>query len=418
MPTKQQLMAAGAPYPPMVQALGSPATKLPDVPASAVFLALYALTGIAHMALYVRNKKGGHKFVLSGAMFAYCLMRVITFALRLATVYNSRNISLNIAAAVFVAVGTVILYVVNFFFAQRLMRARHGHIGWHPSFRFLLPVIPIVLTALCIIMVVVSVIQSFFTLNERTRKIDRHIQQGALTWFTVVAFLPIPIIALVLFLPRKSPIDKFGAGRHRTKVAVLAAASVLLTLGAAFRCGINFLTPVPLGRPSPWYYSKACFYVFDFALEYAVVLAYLVVRVDKRFHVPNGAHGRGAYAAGRAGMVDEKSAVATNGNHAGDADPEAGTRLRTSDGAAATSTSDQRAASMVSNGTGNGTGRAVAMDEETEKDTDADADAASVTSDTYALSINRKSGRYEMRRVSQSTLGANGEVGYVEKSGP
>ena len=59
----------GPPYPPQTQGLGSPPTPIPDVPVAAVFLALYLVTGPPHLALFVRNKKAGHKFPFSMAMF-------------------------------------------------------------------------------------------------------------------------------------------------------------------------------------------------------------------------------------------------------------------------------------------------------------------------------------------------------------
>lgn len=90
-----------------------------------------------------------------------------------------------------------------------------------------------------------------------------------------------------------SELEKFGHGRFRTKIIILVFSSVLLSLGAFFRAGINFV-PRPINNPA-WYHSKACFYIFNFTIEWIVVALYAALRVDKRFIIPNGAHGPGAY---------------------------------------------------------------------------------------------------------------------------
>ena len=92
-------------------------------------------------------------------------------------------------------------------------------------------------------------------------------------------------------------VDKFGQGRFRTKIAILLFSSTILTLGAAFRAGIGYV-PRPRANPA-WYHSKACFYIFNFMIEIIVVYLYAFMRVDKRFHIPNGVHGPGSYSSGQ-----------------------------------------------------------------------------------------------------------------------
>ncbi|KAJ9623282.1 hypothetical protein H2203_006222 [Taxawa tesnikishii (nom. ined.)] len=48
----------------------------------------------------------------------------------------------------------------------------------------------------------------------------------------------------------------------------------------------------------PWYFSKPCFYVFNFVLELLVVYFWAAVRIDNRFHIPDGATGPGSYGGG------------------------------------------------------------------------------------------------------------------------
>jgi hypothetical protein len=56
---------------------------------------------------------------------------------------------------------------------------------------------------------------------------------------------------------------------------------------------------VPRSQPLPAYYSRACFYVFNFVVEIIAVYLYAFLRVDLRFHIPDGARGPGSYVAGK-----------------------------------------------------------------------------------------------------------------------
>lgn len=95
-------------------------------------------------------------------------------------------------------------------------------------------------------------------------------------------------------IPRRTPVEKFGNGRFRSKIYIVLLSSFILTLGAAFRLGTNSETPRPRNNPA-WYHSKACFYIFNLTLEILVVVLYAMARVDLRFHVPNGSKGPGHY---------------------------------------------------------------------------------------------------------------------------
>ena len=129
------------------------------------------------------------------------------------------------------------------------------------------------------------------------------------TFYAIVSFLPIPLVIGGLVLPRKTRVEKFGSGRFRTKIAILLAASFLLCLGASFRVGTNFKTPKPIQDP-PTYYNKGCFYFFNLTVEVIVIFLYVVVRVDRRFHVPNGSKGPGDYS-GRNTSDEKDGHIAT-----------------------------------------------------------------------------------------------------------
>jgi hypothetical protein len=65
----QQQPNNGGPYPPMVWVLGGLPTISTDVPIMAVFLFLFIIAAIIHLAILIINLFRGHKFLLSGMLF-------------------------------------------------------------------------------------------------------------------------------------------------------------------------------------------------------------------------------------------------------------------------------------------------------------------------------------------------------------
>ncbi|KAL8989664.1 MAG: hypothetical protein Q9169_008312 [Polycauliona sp. 2 TL-2023] len=297
-----------APYPPTTAGLGGVPTINTDVPITAVFLVIFICGAVAHMTILQLNNKRGHKFLMSGMMFGFCMARITTCVMRIVWATRPRNISIAIAAQIFVAAGVVLLFVINLIFAQRIIRAAHPNSGWHPLFKRSFTAL-YVLIVIGLVMVITTNVQSFYTLNANTKRIDRAVILAVGTFYAIVSFLPIPLVVGGLIIPRKTRVEKFGSGRFRTKIAVLLTASVLLCLGATFRVGTNFKTPKPLNDP-PTYFNKGCFYFFDLTVEVLVIFLYVVVRVDRRFHVPNGSKGPGDYSA-RNVSDDKEKHVAT-----------------------------------------------------------------------------------------------------------
>ena len=236
------------------------------------------------------------------------MARLVTMIMRISSICKPHNISLAIAAQVFLNAGVILIFIVNLLFAQRMIRAAHPRLGWHPLFSaFFRGCFGLIVISL--VMLITAVVQSFFTLNTRTRRIDRHIQLYGVTMFLVIAFLPIPLVVGGLLIRRRegARIDKFGHGRWREKVAILLTSSVLIAFGAAYRAAVSWHTPVPRTQPMPAYFARPALYVVTFAVEILVVYLYVLVRVDLRFYIPNGAHGPGSYSAGakRAAVDDE-----------------------------------------------------------------------------------------------------------------
>ncbi|KAK4574722.1 hypothetical protein LTR86_001563 [Recurvomyces mirabilis] len=296
--------AHGAPYIPQEQGLGETPSILPDVPVCAVFLFLFILAGAGHMFLLKYNARHGRKFIICGMLFGFCFTRIFANSARIAWAVHPTNVKIGIAAQVAVYAGIILLFLANLFFTQRIVRAQHPHIGWSKPFSIAFPMLFVIIVA-TILALIVGVIYSFYTLSEFTLRAVHDIQLYGESLYAVVSFLPIPIVLTSVVARRiqarngtAKPVDKFGAGTMRTKIAMILGTSTLLCLGASWRCATLYLPVRYLTEQPPWYYSKTCFYLFNFTIEWCVVAFWGLMRIDKRFHIPNGAKGPYSYGGG------------------------------------------------------------------------------------------------------------------------
>lgn len=291
----------GGPYAPKTAALGGRPTKDLDIPICAVFLVLFAAAAAGHMTIFQRNRRRGHKFIPSAVTFGFCMSRIIANVIRIVWACYPTNISLAIAAQIFVAAGVLLLFILNLIYAQRMLRAAFPAFGWSRPLSWAFKALYLVVI-ISIIMLITVVIQSMYTLNDNTHRIDRDIQLYGVTYFAIVSFLPIPIVLAILILTRFRSVEHPGTGSWHTRAFIILLAGCLLCLGASFRAGTTWLTPRPLTDPA-WYQSKACFYIFNFAIDWTVVMIFLVSRKDKRMWVPNGSSKVRHY---RIGDIDER----------------------------------------------------------------------------------------------------------------
>ncbi|KAM0717527.1 hypothetical protein Q7P37_007379 [Cladosporium fusiforme] len=292
-----------APYRPSNQALGQVPSIIPDVPVNVVFLLFFILGGASHMFLLKKNGRNGKKFGISGAIFGFCVTRVLATSLRIAWANHPRHIPVAMAAMIFVYAGVILLFIANLFFTQRIVRAQHPHFGWSKPFSLGLPILMGVIIA-TILSLISAVIMEFYSRSETIHTAVRDIQIYGATFYAVIAFLPIPIVGIST-LARQHPkikhtqtTDKFGEGSMTAKVAIVIFSAGVLTLGAGYRAGTTWLPPVASMAAGPWYFSRGSFYAFNFSLELFMVLFWLAVRIDKRFIIPNGAKGPYSYGSG------------------------------------------------------------------------------------------------------------------------
>lgn len=283
-----------------------------DIPITAVFMFFFICCAATHMTIFQLNRRRGHKFIMSGLMFGFCMARITTCIMRIVWATRPTNLRIGIAAQIFVAAGVVLLFIINLIFAQRIVRSAHPHFGWHRAFSLAFKAVYAVV-GISLVMLITCTVQSFYTLNANTRRIDRDVQIYGGVFYAFVAFLPVPLVLGGLVIPRETRLDKFGSGRFRTKISILLLSAVLLCLGASFRVGTNLKTPRPRDDPA-WYHSKACFYIFNFTVELLVIVLYAALRVDRRFHVPNGSRAPGDYSSG-ARKQDEVEKDSSSGIH-------------------------------------------------------------------------------------------------------
>jgi hypothetical protein len=238
-------------------------------------------------------------------------------SLRIAWACHPRNIGLGIAANVFVYVGTIILFMIDWFFVQRIIRAQHQRVGWSTPYRIFHRGALGLLIA-CLIMIILANIWQFFTSSATKLHVFRALSLTGQTYFTVFCFAPAVLLFISALTPRHE-VEKFGAGRLRINITILLIAVTVLLTGQLFRCVIAWIPQTPFvnvaGEPiaQPWYLHKACFYVFNFLTEIVVVIMFALVRVDLRFHVPNGSRMSGDYS-GRNSRVNLNSTTTVNSN--------------------------------------------------------------------------------------------------------
>ncbi|KAF2133538.1 hypothetical protein P153DRAFT_353878 [Dothidotthia symphoricarpi CBS 119687] len=294
---------ASGPYAPTYASLGGLPWVIPDVPISVVLLVLYVILGATHITILKRNKGRGHKFIFNGALLGLCKVRTVTMCLRIAWACHPTSIRLAIAANVFVYVGTIILYEINWFFTQRIIRAQHAEFGWSKAYLIFHRAAEVCLVS-CLIMLIVASISQSFTLDPEKLRIFRALQLTGQTYFSAFCCAPLVVVGLSLLFPRHE-VDKFGAGRLRANITILIIAVIILSIGQIFRCVLAWLPPYHARNAEGqvvalrWYHTKVTFYMLNFATEIIVIGLFAISRVDLRFHIPNGSRMSGDYSRSR-----------------------------------------------------------------------------------------------------------------------
>ena len=273
-----------------------------DVPVCAVLIAIFLIGAISNMTILQRNRRRGHKFFISGALFGFSISRVTTFILRLAVANRPTNVSLAIAAGIFINVGILILYVIVLLLALRVLRATHPRLGWNPILRKATKV-GYYGVAVALILVIAFRVLSFYTLDQGKQTATLWIQRVAILYLLLFNIAYLVFFLLSVMLPPAQESENFGKyGSMRSKLNIVSLAGFVTLIIAGFRMGTTWSPPQPASNP-PWWDGKVAFYLILFGLEVFVLYFLTFTRIDQRFWIPNGSGKRCNYS-GTTGLDD------------------------------------------------------------------------------------------------------------------
>ncbi|KAL2260243.1 hypothetical protein VTK26DRAFT_5825 [Humicola hyalothermophila] len=295
--------ATHGPYPPTNAGSGLTPSPIPDIPVVSVLIPLFFIAGVTHLITFFINQRAHtparpRKFLFSLLLMGFSITRIAALSLRLAWARDRFNVDLAIAAGVLTNAGVLLVFVVNLILAARVLQGCLPSVGWsRRAWWALRGGIGTVVAVL--VMVVVCNVHTLFTLDPVTRRREREVLLFAGVYMAVLAALP-AVGMTVLFAvmgrgggKRWEGVDMFGTGKMTTKMLMLTGTSLLLTIGAGFRCGVNFAAR-PTDNPG-WWHGKGPFYAFNFAIELIVTYTYIILRFDRRFCVPDGCSGPGDF---------------------------------------------------------------------------------------------------------------------------
>ncbi|KAI6875851.1 hypothetical protein KC323_g308 [Hortaea werneckii] len=201
------------PYlPTSVALIGSRPTVDVDVPILAMLLLLYLGGAIGNASIFLRNRKRGHFFPMSMAMFGFCMSRIATCSVRIAWAAHPTNANLAIAATIFAAVGILIVFVIVLLLAQRILRATHPKLGWSRTLSGSLKATYFGLF-IAIVLVIAFTILNYFTLDSNLRNIAMWIQRAGILYMLGFNLIGPVLVLLSLILPCPTEFttpDNFG----------------------------------------------------------------------------------------------------------------------------------------------------------------------------------------------------------------
>lgn len=270
---------------------GIPTTAL-DVPVSAVYLALFFVSLVSHATIIIRNQRSGHKFIFNGLCCGYSMSRILACVMRIVWATQPTNTDVALVASVFLNAGVLLLYIMNVFFAWRMVRSTIPSFGWNPVARLINKIALWVILPMILPLIVIIVLLVKSPTTPHVRDASTVLTRLAQTYFIIIALAPAFLLTIAVL--NRPVVDPFGSGQFKTKVIILAVSIAGALIEAGFRCGTAW-TPTPLASDPAWWDSKAAFYNFNFTVDICILLLFVVARIDLRFYVPNGANGPMSY---------------------------------------------------------------------------------------------------------------------------
>lgn len=148
-----------------------------------------------------------------------------------------------------------------------------------------------------LLVTVAFTVLSFYTLDGGLRKAALWVQRCAILYMLLFNVLSAVLLLLSVFAETTEESEDFGTGSMGSKQRILGTALFFLLFIVGFRMGTAWSDARPASE-AEWWHSKEAFYIIMFGCEIAVVVLFLVMRIDRRFWVPNGSDGPGDYSMG------------------------------------------------------------------------------------------------------------------------
>lgn len=269
---------AQPPYPLNNAQIGGIPSVPVDVPPLAVFLSLHATAAVISMLLAESHRRKGHGRTIPIITFLFSGERVLACAVRMAWASRPGNVRVAVASQVLLQAGVLLLLLLNLILAERVLLARRPGPRARRCLRVLLGAMS-ALTVSALVMVVVSIIVSVYSLEQRTIEQCRDVQRAAATYLVLLAVAPAALL-LVAALLSTEPISRVT--KVRSEVAIVLSSCLLCTLNAGFKAGVVWARPKSLFDPA-WYHSRACLYTFVLGTEVVALVLVLATRADLKF---------------------------------------------------------------------------------------------------------------------------------------
>lgn len=189
------------------------------------------------------------------------------------------NVRIAVASQVLLQAGVLLLLLLNLILAERVLLARRPGPRARRCLRVLLRTMS-ALTVSALIMVVVSIIVSVYSLDQGTIQRCRAVQRTAASYLLVLAVAPAALLLGAALLSTE-PIPRVTKVR-RSEIAVVLSSCLFCTLNAGFKAGVVWARPKSLFDPA-WYHSRACLYTFVLGTEVVALVLLLATRADLRF---------------------------------------------------------------------------------------------------------------------------------------
>lgn len=233
-----------------------------------------------------------HLCAIAVILFLFSGERVLTCMLRLVWTHRLAHVRIAVAAQVFVQAGVLLLYLMNLLLVKKIWIERVPGVKLQYRLKVFLGLLSFC-TVSILIMLIISIIVSVYTLNQRIITRCRDIQRAGETYFVLFAIVPIFLLFIIHCLSRNRSLQTGGfsppmaQNQARRKVAFVCLSTLFCLVNAGFKAGVVWMPVRPLLDPA-WYHSQACLYAFVFGTELCVLLLCFVARVDLMFESERG----------------------------------------------------------------------------------------------------------------------------------